>query len=165
MPVADVPGEVVLGDYLAHVGAYFGRGSYRRPGPGLETVAECVQVAVGTNAGITVRPPGAPKALLHVEYDEGFFRTLPGEMIGAADSGNAGPDDQHVEVLGTRGWRLGRWLVAHSSCFASFSAAARPRVIARHIALHPAPSPPTNRAGRRRCRAGGKNAAARASRQ
>ena len=63
MVVADVPAEVVLLDHLAHVlEDLVGRGD-RRAGPRLEPVPEGVEVAVGADAGIAVRQPGAAEAL------------------------------------------------------------------------------------------------------
>ena len=100
MPVADVAGEIVLLDHLAHVGEDLGGGGDRRTPPRLEAIAEGVEVAVGADAGIAVRPPGAAEALLHVEHDEGLAGTLLGEVIGPANPGDAGAGDQDVEVLG-----------------------------------------------------------------
>ena len=45
-------------------------GGDRRAGPRLEAVAEGVEVAVGADAGIAVRAPGAAEALLRLEHDE-----------------------------------------------------------------------------------------------
>ena len=50
--------------------------------------------------GIAVRQPGAAEALLRLEHHEARARALLGEVIGAADPGDARADDQHVEVLG-----------------------------------------------------------------
>ena len=44
-----------------------------------------------------------PKLCLRLEHDEARARTLLRQVIGAADAGDAGADDQHVEVLGGRG--------------------------------------------------------------
>lgn len=63
MAVADMAGEVVLGDHLAHVAQDFLGGRDRRPGPGLEAIAEGVEVAVGADAGVAVRAPGAAEPL------------------------------------------------------------------------------------------------------
>ena len=62
VPVADVLREIVFVDDFAHIGADFRRGRDRRTGPGLEAVAEGVKVAVGADARIFMRPPGAAKA-------------------------------------------------------------------------------------------------------
>jgi hypothetical protein len=40
-----------------------------------------------------------PKRLLLFQHDEGRAWQLLGQVIGAADAGDAGADDQHVEML------------------------------------------------------------------
>ena len=67
VPVADMPAEVVLVDDLAHVVQDLGCGRDRRAGPGLEAIAEGVEVAVRADARIAVRDPGAAEALLRFE--------------------------------------------------------------------------------------------------
>ena len=99
VPVADVPREIVLVDHLAHVGEDFVRGRDRRADPRLEAVAEGVEVAVGADARIAVGQPGAAEALLALEHDKARVRELLGQVIGAADAGDAGADDQDVEML------------------------------------------------------------------
>ena len=99
VPVADVRAEVVLVDHLAHVFQDLRGRRDRRAGPGLEAVAEGVEVAVRADARIAVRDPGAAEALLRFEHDEAGAGALVGEVIGAADAGDAGADDQHVEVF------------------------------------------------------------------
>ena len=88
--IADVRAEIVLLDHLAHVGQDLGRGRDRRAGPGLEAIAEGVEVAVGADAGIAVGQPGAAEALLRFQHDEARAGALLGQVIGAADPGNAG---------------------------------------------------------------------------
>src|SRR5581483_2583384 len=90
-------------------------------GPRLEAVAERVQIAVGADARIAVRPPRTAEAVLHVERNEALVGTLLGEVVGGPDPRDSGTDDQHVEVLGwrrrPRRGRLGlqfRFLQAHS---------------------------------------------------
>ena len=73
MLVADVAGEIVLLDHLAHVFQDLGGAGDRRDGPRLEAVAEGVQVAVGADAGIAVGAPGAAKGLLGFQRDEASF--------------------------------------------------------------------------------------------
>ena len=99
MPVADMPVESVLGDDLAHIGEDFRGGRDRRRSPRLETIAEGVKVAVGADAGKTMRQPGAAKALLGFKDDKAGARELGGEVIGAADAGDTGADDQDVEMF------------------------------------------------------------------
>src|ERR1700722_3090660 len=104
MLVTDVPCEIVFGDDIAHVGLDFIGGRDRRPDPWLEAVAEGVEIAVGADAGIAVRQPGAAKTLLGFQDHEARARKLRHQAMGAADAGNAGADDQDIEMLG----RLGR---------------------------------------------------------
>jgi hypothetical protein len=101
--VADVPAEVVLLDHLAHVGQDLVGGGDRLAGPRLEAIAEGVEVAVGADAGILVGQPGAAETLLRFQDDEAAIGHLVGQVIGAANSGNAGADDQHIEMLGPGG--------------------------------------------------------------
>jgi hypothetical protein len=61
MPVADMRLKPVFGDDLAHVGANFRSGGYRRAGPWLEAVAESVKIAVGADARIAVVSQVPPK--------------------------------------------------------------------------------------------------------
>ena len=70
------------------------------PGPRLEAVAEGVEVAVGADAGIAMRAPSAAKAFLLLEHDKARTTALVRQVIGAADTGNPGPNDQHVEMFG-----------------------------------------------------------------
>src|SRR3954469_5926159 len=105
MAVADVATEIVLLDHVAHVGEDLLSARDGRPDPRLEAVAEGVQVAVGADAGIAMRSPGAAKALLAFQNDEARIGHLLGELIGAADAGDAGTDDQHVDMLGRMGRR------------------------------------------------------------
>ena len=99
MLVANVFGEIVVLDHLVHVGADFGGGRDRRPDPWLEAVAESMQIGIGADARIFVGPPGAAKGLLHLEDHEARAWHLGAQMPGAADAGNAGADDQHVEMF------------------------------------------------------------------
>ena len=99
MVVADVATEVVLLDDLAHVGEDLVGGGDRRADPRLEPVAERVQVAVGADAGVLVRQPRAAEALELLEDDERLLRVLVLQVVSGTDAGDAGPDDQDVEVL------------------------------------------------------------------
>ena len=100
VPVADVPAEVVLLDDLAHVLEDLGGGRDRRAGPGLEAVAEGVEVAVRPDARVAVGEPGAAEAVLDLEDDEAGPGALLREVVGPTDAGDARADDQHVDVLG-----------------------------------------------------------------
>src|SRR5215831_14888287 len=98
--VADVPRKAVLVDNLAHVAQDLFRCGDRGAGPRLEAVAEGVEVAVGADAGIAMRAPSAAKAFLLLEHDKARTAALVRQVIGAADTGNPGANDQHVEMLG-----------------------------------------------------------------
>jgi hypothetical protein len=100
MLVADVFAEIVLLDHLVHIGTDFGGGRDRRPDPRLEAIAESVEIGIGADARIFVRPPRAAERFLHLQDHEARARHLLGQLIGAAYAGDAGADDQHVEMLG-----------------------------------------------------------------
>ena len=100
MPVADMRAEVVLVDDFAHVAQDLRCRRDRRAGPGLEAIAEGIEVAVGADARIAVGEPRAAEVFQRFENDEARAGALLGEVIGAAHAGDAGADDQNVEVLG-----------------------------------------------------------------
>ncbi len=105
MAIADVAREIVLLDHLAHVVQdLLGRGD-RLAGPRLEAIAEGVEIAVGADAGIAMGDPRPAEALLRFQHDEARARALLGQMVGAAHAGDAGADDEHVEMLDGLGGR------------------------------------------------------------
>ena len=106
--IADMLAEVVLLDYLAHVFADCLRRRDRRAGPGLEAIAEGVQVAVGPYPRILMRQPGAAEAALLLQHHEARPLALLGQVIRPPNPGNSRPDDQHVEVLRRLRHHLGR---------------------------------------------------------
>jgi hypothetical protein len=55
-----------------------------------------------------VGPPGAAEAVLRLEHHEARAGALLRQVIGAADAGNAGTDDQDVEMLGRQRGGPGR---------------------------------------------------------
>ena len=99
MPVADVSAELVLLDHLAHVAQDFLGGGDRCAGPGLETVAEGVELAVRAYAGVAVRDPGAAEAVLGFQHQVAGAGALGLEVVGSADAGDAGADDDDVKEL------------------------------------------------------------------
>ena len=99
MAIADVLAQPVLLDHIAHVFADLVGGRDRRAHPRLETVAKGIQIAVGPNARILMRPPGAAKRLLRLQHHKRRARILLGQVIRPAHAGNPGADDQHVEML------------------------------------------------------------------
>src|SRR4029077_12200501 len=72
--VADVLAEIVLLDHLSHIGENLFGGGNRRPDRGLEARAEGMEVAIGADAGITVRNPGAAKTVLRFQDEEARAR-------------------------------------------------------------------------------------------
>jgi hypothetical protein len=103
VPVADVLGQVVLLDDLVEVGEDLVGGGDRGPAPRLEPVAEGEQVAVGPGARVAVGPPRAAAGVERVQQQEAAARLLLLEVVGRADAGDAGPDDQDVDVLDVGG--------------------------------------------------------------
>ena len=103
MAVADMGVETVFGDHFGHIRFDFRRGGDRRTGPRLEAIAEGVEIAVGADAGVAMRAPGAAEAILRFQRHEAGARALFGQVIGGADAGDSGADDHHVEVFG-RSW-------------------------------------------------------------
>src|SRR6185437_9170741 len=100
MPVADMRAEAVFLDDLTHVFQDLGGRRDGRAGPGLEAIAEGVEVAVRPDARIFVRDPGAAEALLRFQHDEAGARALGGEVVGPTHTGDAGADDQDIEMFG-----------------------------------------------------------------
>jgi len=49
-----------------------------------------------------MRPPSPAETVLRFQDNEALSRALLLQMIGAADAGNSGTDDQYVEMLGLR---------------------------------------------------------------
>src|SRR5262249_53606663 len=77
-----------------------------------------IEVAVGADAGERMGDPGAAEARLRLQHDEARPLVLMRQVPGRADAGNAGADDQHVEVLPFRGGRTGQGRgVVHGACF------------------------------------------------
>jgi hypothetical protein len=75
-------------------------GDRLRLGPRLERIAEREHVAVGTDAGIAKQIPGAADAVAALQDDVALARALFLQVIARADAGEAGADDQDVEMFG-----------------------------------------------------------------
>ena len=99
MQVANVPAEIVFLDDFGQIGQDLWSGRDRRTRPWLEAVAKRVKIAIRADARIAVGQPGAAKAPLRFENDEARAGELRLQVVGAANSGNAGPDDKDVEML------------------------------------------------------------------
>ena len=104
MPIADMPGQIVVVDDLAHVLENLLGRRNGHAGPWLEAIAKGVEVAVRPNAWKPVGAPCPAEAFLGFEDDETRLGTLLGEMPGTANTGNACPNDDDIEVLGDL-WR------------------------------------------------------------
>ena len=97
--IADVPRQIIFGDDFAHIAQdFFGSGD-GRAAPGLEPIAEGMQVTIRTNAGIFMRPPGAAEAFLILKHNKALVWALGGEVIGRANAGNAGTNNQHIKIF------------------------------------------------------------------
>jgi len=81
VPVANMSCEIVVLDHLAHIAQNFLSACDRRTDPRLEAIAEGVEVTVGANTGIAMRPPGSAKTLLDHKARSGKLRR---QVIGAA---------------------------------------------------------------------------------
>ena len=95
----DMAGQIVLSDHLVHIVQDLSRCGDRRPTPGLEPVAEGIEVAVGADAGIAVGDPGAAIGVLGLKDREARARHLVRQVPGRSNPGNARAHHQHVEVL------------------------------------------------------------------
>ena len=67
--------------------------------PRPELVAEGEHVGVGADAGVAEQVPGAAEPLAALQHRDGLVRELGGQLAGRADAGQAGADDQDVEML------------------------------------------------------------------
>ena len=99
MLVADAPLEPVLGDHLAHVTPDFLGRRDRRASPGLEAIAERVEVAIRPDPGIFMGIPCSAIALLRLQHQEPCPRHGVLQVISGTDARYPGPDDQDIDVL------------------------------------------------------------------
>ena len=100
MVEADLLVDAVLGRGLAHI-VQDPRpvGDRLRLGPRLERIAEREHVAVGADAGIAKQVPGAADAVAALQDDVALARAFLLQVIARADAGQAGADDQDVEMF------------------------------------------------------------------
>src|SRR5438477_6592377 len=100
MAVTNLLVDAVLGRGLAHViEDARAVGDRLRLGPRLERIAEREHVAVGADAGIAEEIPGAADRITALEDDEALAQTFRLQMIARSDAGEAGADDEDVEML------------------------------------------------------------------
>src|SRR3546814_18791538 len=76
MAIADMVADAVFLDHLAHIFQDFLAARDRRADPGLEAIAEGVEVRIGADAGIFMRVPGAAERRLHHEDRVAFAGSL-----------------------------------------------------------------------------------------
>ena len=101
VPIANQAIDAVLaGGFLDIATNRRAVGDGLRLAPGLEVVAECVHVRIGTDARITKQVPGTAHGLASFENGEPLARAKALEVAGGADSGQAGADDQDIQMLG-----------------------------------------------------------------
>src|SRR6266404_1662793 len=74
-------------------------GDRLRLGPWLERIAHREHVRVGADAGIAEQIPGAADALAALEDDKTLSRAVLLQVETRADAGQAGADNQHVEMF------------------------------------------------------------------
>lgn len=97
-------GDVVLVRGLAQVGEDLVRpGDGVGRGPGLDVVAEGVEVRIRAHARVAEQVPGADQVLARLDRGPGAAGRRAGQPAGGADARQAGADDQHVERRGHRG--------------------------------------------------------------
>ena len=93
--------DAVVGGGLAHV-IQNPRpvGDRLRLGPRPERIAQREHVRVGADAGIAKQVPGAADTVAALEDGVALARAFLLQVIARADAGEAGADDQDVEVFG-----------------------------------------------------------------
>ena len=96
-------GEVIVLDHFAHIGENFLRGRDRRARPWLEAIAKRIEVTVGADARIGVRPPGSAEIFLNFKDKEALVRSLVLHVPCGANARNTRADNQHVEMFRSLG--------------------------------------------------------------
>src|SRR5665213_546632 len=72
-------------------------------GPRLERVAERVQIGVRADTRIAEQVPGAAEVVAGLENRVALGRMCGLQVVRGADTGDAGSDDQHVEMVRGKG--------------------------------------------------------------
>src|SRR3954471_2879654 len=107
---ADLPVDAFFRRGVAHVVEDLRPiGNRLRLGPRPERIAQREHVAVGAYARITEQVPGAADAAAALEDRVSLARALGLQMVTGADAGQAGADDQDVDVLAFHG--RSRWML------------------------------------------------------
>ncbi len=98
--VADLPLDPVLARGLAHVVEdLVAVGDRLHVGPRLEAIAQRVHVGVRADPGVAEEVPGPAQVLARLEDRVALAGAALVEVVGGADPGDSGADDQHVEML------------------------------------------------------------------
>ncbi len=116
MSVANVLTDVVLFDgffEITHDGGAIGDCLAIRPR--LEVVAQRIHVAVRANARIAKQVPGAAEGLACLEDGIGLAGTLVGQVPGGPDAGDAGTDNEDINIFAVRGHDTGTPLILDPS--------------------------------------------------
>lgn len=120
MPVVNVLLQVVLGDDLLHVLPNLLSRCNRRAAPGLEAIAERMQITVRSDPRILVGVPGPAEAFLLIEYRKGLAGISGLEMVGRTDPSDAGADDYNIKIRFGSCWQLSvgsrLWQLLSPSC-------------------------------------------------
>ncbi len=103
MPVPDQRSKIVLVDRLVEViEDSRGVGDCLSVGPGLEVVAEGVQVRVGPNSRVAEQVPRAARGVPGLEDDDRLAGVFCPHPAGRADAGDAGTDDEDIDFVWDR---------------------------------------------------------------
>lgn len=98
--VADLPVDAVLPCGLLDVAADRRTvGDGLRIAPWLEVVAEGEHVRVGTDAGVAEQVPGTAHRRAPFEQGEALAGAMLHQVVGGADAGQSGADDEYVQVF------------------------------------------------------------------
>ena len=96
----DLVVDAVLGGRLTQVGEDRGRAGDRLVVlPGLELIAEGVQVRIGADARVAEQVPRTTRRAAGLQDRERLLRLLGLQVVRRPDTGDAGADDQHVDVF------------------------------------------------------------------
>ena len=99
----DSPTEIVVVDDFLEIRQNLVRVSDGVIGsPRLELVAECVQIGVRPDTRVAEQVPGAANGVTAIGDGEGPTRLRGGQIVRQTDPGDAGTDDEHIDVPGQR---------------------------------------------------------------
>ncbi len=100
--------DAVFGCGLTQIGQDFvGGGDGVVVAPRLELVTEGVQIGVRADAGVAEQIPGAAGGAAGLQDGVGLVRVLFLQVVGGTDAGNAGADDEYIDMLDAADDRCG----------------------------------------------------------